>query len=66
MSEVKRYSNRQENAVESMGHYWVEVYKNGMFYEHIEYLYFSGTAVHDEVKWLKREYPASEGYEVRW
>lgn len=66
MSEVVYHSKKQENAREGIGHYWVEVYKDGMFHEHIEYVMFSGTAVHDEVKWLRRKYPASEGYEVRW
>ena len=66
MSRIVYHKTRQENAREGIGHYWVEIYKNGEFFEHIEYVMFSGTEVHDEVKWLKREYPVSEGYEVRW
>ena len=66
MSSIIYHSKFQENAREGIGHYWVEVYKDGMFHEHIEYVGFSGTAVHDEVKCLKMHYPKRKGYEVRW
>jgi hypothetical protein len=67
MQKVNRYPTRQEHAVEGIGHYWVEVYKDGEFHQHIEYLWFSGTDVHDSVKYLKNfTYPATEGYEVKW
>lgn len=56
----------QEHAVETIGHYWALVTKNDQFFEHVEYKGFSGTAVHDEIKFLKSHYPASEGYKISW
>jgi len=66
MAEMISHTTRQENASDSVLHYWVEIYKDGQFYEHIEFKGYSGTAVHEEVRELRHYYRASNGYEVRW
>lgn len=49
------------------GFYTVIVRKNGRIVKKIEYENMSGTAMMDEVKWLKsRKYPPSDGYEIEW
>ena len=47
--------------------YYVNVYKDGEFVECLRYEGWSGTAVHEEVRDLKRyEYPPGEGYILVW
>lgn len=47
--------------------YAVNVYKAGVFHVCHRYEGYSGTDVHDEVKYLKRTvYPQSEGYSLEW
>lgn len=47
--------------------YGCNIYKDGEFVEGRIYPHYSGNAMMDEVKDLKRyEFPVSEGYEVRW
>jgi hypothetical protein len=64
MPKVTHYAFPRES---QMLDYAVNVYKNGEFVVSIRYQGYSGTDVHDEVKWLKNnQYPESEGYEIKW
>lgn len=65
MSKIIYHESFQADARDSMGHYWVEVKKDGKFHQHIEYQGYSGYAVADEVFSLRNQYPASQGYTVR-
>ena len=64
MSKVTYHETRQENARDSMGHYWVEVYKGDALVYHIEYQGYSGYMVADEIFSLRNQYPAKDGYRV--
>jgi hypothetical protein len=47
--------------------YGCNIYKDGVFIEGRIYRNYSGTALMDEVKDLKRlSFPASDGYQIRW
>jgi hypothetical protein len=46
--------------------YYVAILKDGVFFEGRRYENYSGTAVHDEVKWLAEQFPRDQGYAVQW
>lgn len=46
--------------------YAVNVYQNDTFVKCIRFEGYSGTAVEEEVRWLKKDYPASQGYQLKW
>lgn len=46
--------------------YYVAILKDGQFVEGRRYEDYSGTAVHDEVKWLAEQFPRDQGYIVQW
>jgi hypothetical protein len=47
--------------------YALNIYKNDQFIVCIRYEGFSGTDVHDTVKYLKKnEYRIEEGFDIRW
>jgi hypothetical protein len=47
--------------------YGCNIYKDGVFIEGRIYHNYSGNAMMDEVKDLKRfAFPVSEGYEIKW
>lgn len=66
MSKVIYHDTLQADARDSMGHYWVEVYKDGKIVHHIEYQGYSGYEVADESFSLRNKYPKSEGYLVKF
>lgn len=66
MSKVIYHDTLQANARDSMGHYWIEVYKDDKIVHHVEYQGYSGHEVADEAFSLRRKYPYSEGYSVRF
>lgn len=66
MSTVTYHKTRQENARDSMGHYWIEVYKDDVLVEHIEYQGYSGYEMADEAFSLRNQYKKADGYVVRF
>ena len=46
--------------------YAVNIYKDDKFFLCIRYEGWSGTAVHEEIPEIKKEYPASNGFRVEW
>ena len=66
MSKIVYHETFQADAQDTCGHYWAIVEKDDKFVQHIEYKGYSGYAVADEVFYLRRKYPYSEGYSVRF
>ena len=50
----------------AMMDYYVAILRNGVFQEGRRYENYSGTAVHDEVKWLAKQFPQDQGYTIQW
>jgi hypothetical protein len=46
--------------------YAANIYKEGKFVICVRYEGYSGTAAHDEIKDLRTEYPAQQGYRIEW
>jgi hypothetical protein len=46
--------------------YVVNIYCKGQFVKAYRFQGFSGTAVHDEIKYLRRQYPEDQGYTLDW
>jgi hypothetical protein len=46
--------------------YAANVYRGNEFVICVRYEGYSGTAVHDEIKFLREEYPAQQGYRIEW
>ena len=46
--------------------YVVNIYQNDVFKFAYRYQGWSGTAVHDEVKLLRRRFPDHKGYSINW
>lgn len=46
--------------------YAVNVYRDGEFVVCLRHEGWSGSAVHEEMRFIREEFPASEGYEVIW
>lgn len=46
--------------------YVVNIYLNGKFVQALRFEGYSGNAVHDAVKELRQQYPASKGYRLEW
>jgi hypothetical protein len=61
MSKINTFNTPVDTSKETMGNYYVNLYKNDLFVEGRHYEWFSGNSMMDEVRHLK-----SIGYTVEW
>lgn len=61
MSKIHTFNTPVDLTRESIGNYYVNLYKDGKFVEGRHYEMYSGTAMMDEVHYLKQR-----GYTVEW
>lgn len=61
MAKIHRFNTPVDLTQESIGNYYANLYKGGEFVEGRHYEMYSGTAMMEEVQFLKQS-----GYEVEW
>lgn len=66
MSSMNNVTKLKSPGTSTMLDYVVNIYQNGKFKVAYRYEGWSGTAVHDEVKWLRQRFPSDKGYSLDW
>jgi len=64
--QMARITHHKAPRQSQMFDYAANVYQGNEFVICVRYEGYSGTAVHDEIKFLRKEYPVDKGYRIEW